>query len=300
MHNLSKNQTNEINRVDKLLNFLNIIAFKSLWFLYIPFKSQVNALTTNLASVYDKAGTKELTGKGLTDQKSQLKADFSEAMGVLLSKTTAYAIVENLPDLKEKVNYSESEIFHFKDADIFAFASSLKINVFIPDLFTNDDFIPYEVTEQNFDDAYTLAAEFNDLIGAAPTVETTSNVANKEINDVILEMRKNIEVLTYLIPHFKNINLDLCKGFYPASRRSDIGVHHTGLHASVTLNGTAVKGATVTIGKKTSISDLEGFCNPIIVRSGLKEITCELTGHPKKTINHRFINGHMDDMTFEF
>ena len=300
MHNLSRNQTNEINRVDKLLNFLNNVVFKALWILYIPFKNQVDALTANLASVYDKAGIKEFTGKGITDQKSKLKASFAEAMGIVLSKTTAYAIVENLLNLKEKVNFSVHDIFTFKDADIFAFANSLKTNVFTSDLFSNADFIPYEVTVDNFNDAYNLAVQFNALVGSAPTVETTSNVANKEINDFILDMRKNIEVLTYLIPHFKAIKLDFYEGFFPASRRADIGVHHTGLHASVTLNGTAIKGATVTIGNKSSVSDLEGFCNPIICRSGLKEITCELPGRPKKTINHRFISGHMDDMTFEF
>ncbi len=300
MPELNDDQTREVNRADKLLQYLDLDENKDSWSAYPPFNLKVNALISNVALLLSKASIKETTGVGVTRTKEEYKEAFSQLLGDIYEKTKDFAIESSNEELEANVNHTTSEIFHMKDAEILPLATFMRDIVFTTELMEDETFITYEVTEQNITDAYELAENFNSKIGEAPSINVISETANVEINQIIIEIRAIIASLTRLIVHFRISNKTFFKGFYSASRRDDIGIRHTGINVTITLQGVGVKGGIVMVGKKSETSDITGKCHPIIVMQGSKEITCKLEGHTDKKIIHHFIRGHMDDMSFDF
>ncbi len=300
MAQLNDDQTRELNRDSKLIQFLDIAGNSTLWNAYTPFKNKVIALKAHKQQLLDLAPTKEQTGTGITLSKSELKTQFALQAGDIMEKTKEYAIEINDLDLLAQVNHSPSEIHNFKDEEILPFATNFSTNIFTATLMANVTFITYEVTATAISDAVTTATSFNSKIGEAQSVEVTSDTANSDINDIITLIRKDIASLTRLSSHWRTSNPTFFKGFATASKRDDIGIRHIGADFKVTQRGVGVQGATVQIGDKTVTSDLVGNTQPIYVTAGDKEIICKLAGQPDKTLIHHFIRGHVDNITFEF
>lgn len=303
MPQLNDNQTRELNRAGKLLKFCNTgapVDIKSIWIGYLPFKGQVDALTGFVGSIIPLTGQKELSSIGTTEGKKELKEDFASAADLLFSVTRGYARITNNDTLFAKVAMSESDILKLKDTEILGFANGMRTNIFTDGLLADAGFTPYGIILAMVTDAIGVATNFNATIGAAKATIIISNEANDQINGIVVKMRIAVSNMLDLSAFFKNTNPQFIADLAKAARRDDIGVHHTGANAFLSVGGVASKEGSVSIGTKTVVPNLLGECPPITCLPGDREVTAKMPGKADKVVVHHFIRGQMDDLVFDF
>jgi len=297
MPQLNDEQTREINRADKLLQFLNIPTNIAIWDPYKPFKDEVVLLTDYVEKINSLVPRKEQSGKQITLNKDQLKSSFAKTVGGIFSITSVYARKFADDSLLGKVKNSETYIYEMKDTEIIGFANGIRTDIFTDALLTNTDFMPYGITLVQITAAIDIAQKFNQKIGLSASIQVSSDTANVDITAFITNMRTSVANMLDLKSNF---DATFITGLEKAAVRDEIGVKHTGIIATITVGGVAVKGGKLTIGKKTYNSNQQGNVKPRYVRAGNKNIIVELHGYPTKNITHLFIKGQMDKMNFDF
>ena len=300
MNELNDEQTKELNRANKLLSFLNIDVNDAIWSVYKPFVKQVNILNACVKGINDLVPQKEKSGKSVTVSKDELKKLFSTTVGGMFSVAKQYAIAFGDTALAGQVKMSSSDILDLKDTEIFGFAESLSSEIFTTTLLSNTDFMDYGITDVKVAAAIKIATDFNSKIGVSKAIVVVSETANVDITAIIDSMRKCVDMMLGLKTNFLPDNETFVTGLEKASVRDDIGVRHSGLVATITLDGVGVIGGKLTIGKKVYDSNVNGTCKPMYVTHGNKNVTVELTGQPMRKFTHYFIKGEVDKMNFDF
>ena len=300
MNELNAEQTKELNRAKKLISYLNTDPNPSIWNIYKPFNIQVNILNDSIKSINNLVPQKEQSGKSVTVSKEDLKKSFSTTVGGFFSIAKQYATAFGDTTLAGQVKMSETDIFALKDSEIKGFGDSLRSKIFTDTLLANTDFMDYGITTDMVDAAGKIADDFNDKIGVSAGISVVSDTANVDITAIIDTMRKCVDTMLGLKTNFMLLNESFVTGLEKAAVRDDIGVRHTGMTATITLDGVGSIGGSITIGKKKNDSTVNGNCKPMYVTHGNKNVTVVLAGFPNKTFKHYFIKGEVDKMTFDF
>ena len=300
MNELNAEQTKELNRGKKLISYLNIDPYPAIWSIYKPFNKQVNILNDSIKSINNLVPQKEQSGKSVTVSQEDLKKSFSTTVGGFFSIAKQYAIEFGDTTLAGQVKMSISDIGELKDSEIKGFGDSLRSKIFTDVLLANTDFMDYEITTAMVDAAVSMADDFNDNIGVSKSIIVVADTANVDITVFVDTMRMCVDKMLGLKTNFLPLNESFVTGLEKAAVRDDIGVRHTGMTATITLDGVGSIGGSITIGKKKNDSTMNGNCKPMYVTHGNKNVTVLLAGFPDKTFKHYFIKGEVDKMTFDF
>ncbi len=300
MAELNDDQTREVNRCDTLIQFLDTTPNPPIWTPYVPFKKEVNLLRGNVDALNLLVPKKEASGKLETLSKEELKKLFAETVGGMFNIASVYANNEGNTTLAGQVTKSATAIDRMKDTEIIGFAKSLSTDIFTNALLADVVFETYGITDQMVTDAIDIATKFNSKIGLSASITVISETANSDINKLVDAMRVNVGKLLNLSPYFKNDNSSFVTGLEKAAKLDHIGVRHTGIVASITVDGLPAEGGEVIIGKKKAVSNSQGNCKPMYVRPGDKLITVNYPGKLSKSITYHFIRGQVDNKKFDF
>lgn len=104
-----------------------------------------------------------------------------------------------------------------------------------------------------------------------------------------------------MIAYFTGKNADFAAGYRINSAIDNTGIRHTGIEGFVTANGVPVAGAKVKLanGKKTVVTDLNGYYSLIKVVPGNYTVEVEANGHGSKTVVYRINRGKVNKLDFE-
>ena len=301
MPELNDEQTRELNRGAKLLVYLNSDGIPVIWNSYAPFSDEVIIVQDSVKAINELVPKKEQSGIEDTKSKDELKQLFAQLTGGMFLITARYAAKFKDSTLAGQVTKSESDIFKLKDTEIEGFAKSLGTVIFTTDLLANTDFIPYGITLDKVTAAQNTAASFCKKIGVSQSITVISDTANIEITKNVDAMRAAVATMLDLKSNFLPDNSAFVTALEKAAVRDDIGVRHTGILPSFTLDGIDIAGGTLEIGKKTTLpSNDVGVCLPLYARAGERMVTVKLPNYPSRTFKHLLIKGHVDKMIFNF
>ena len=107
------------NRLSMMMAVAVICKDLAALFALLPnFTDLVTQLGILIKRIQDLGEAQELDYKGKTDLKSQVVNNLISQTMIIVRKVVAYATVNNLPELKEVVNYTESELKRMTDQDL--------------------------------------------------------------------------------------------------------------------------------------------------------------------------------------
>ena len=279
---LNQGQNSEVVRGVTLEAFLadskNNLIYKG----YDPFNKTRLRFGLNVGKLCDAAKDKDKTEAG-TVTKNELKRRIAKELGLLLRLTKDYAVSKKDTTLRILVDYSQTTINHMKDADVQPFVAGLAKSVYIPALFTDVDFIKYEVTSADFAAIVADATSFNNMIGDTNKDDNESSTANDVIDQIIDDIHIDITSFDNTIGHFNDLYPAFVNGYYKNKATQILGLRHEGIKGIVTKGGIAQSGAVVGVAgtdKNTSTDGTGGY--ELYFRPGSYDIEVTLKSGEKK------------------
>lgn len=277
MEGLTQEQEQEVNRDKKVQAYLG--NNQSVVDTFLPLKNKQTTLNGHLTDLTNLIPGKLPTTKGITTGKAAKK----KAVGVYYESVCgvcrAYLIEKNNTALAINFNITERKIIGLPDNDVLGLITEL--NHFITnDMLPNADFADYGITALTLTDGLTLATDFNNAIGQAPSRDAEKTATGKAIADMIDLIKADVDSIDLLVRNFITSNKDFYNGFQAANKIDDIGVHHSGIRGEVEATGGAVvKNAVIACAalNKSTQSDLLGHYELIKMKPGTYEFTCS---HP--------------------
>lgn len=263
---LTQKQSNELNRANKLQIFL--VLFFDIFKGFKPFKTIYDSFNANYDTLQAEAKNKSKPAVSNTELKHQMKKSLAVTLGLVLSTTLEYAKAFGTIVMQAKVKYSESEILKMKDGDILTFVQQLIKDVYTDELFLNADFITFEITKEQIDAILLSAKAFNKKIGETDVIDSSSTIANANMDAAIALIHGNIVSMDNLVGNIGILNPDFETGYYKNSMLEILGTRHEGMEGFVYRNNIPVKGAIVKLDgtDKTAITDADGHYILIKVR----------------------------------
>jgi len=290
-------QSRELNRANRLSLYLidNNIVYKA----YKPFAKQAQLFIDNKTLLAKLAVDKEASGTHETLNKNQLKHSVIDKLIVICSIAHAYAEEVSNAELLVKLDITETQIIGLKDTDVLPFVTNI-CGLFTPELFADDKFKEYEINAAEIADVLADATAFNGKIGVADVVNTTASTANVQMNNTIKLMRGNIAQMHKLVVKFKKDKPDFVKGFAQNSVLENTGLRHSGVEGTVTVNGIAAAGATVSLvgTNKTAITDANGNYSIVKVKTGDYQVQVAASGSEAVVKPVHISQGHIDTIDF--
>lgn len=301
MAQLNDDQTREIARDKKIIEYISIPANTTIANTYDPFKEELQELKDNVDAVLLLAPEKEQTGKGVTETKKDYKREFADLAGLMFLITRGYAAKTGNKELAAQVKSTTEDIFAFKDGNILSFAKNFDTEIYTPALRTDPVFMKYKITDAMITQALGFATEVDKRIGVAQSIEASSDAANTEINNIINKIHKNVDMLNTLVAYFLKAYPKFVAGYKISAHKDDTGVRHTGAQFTILADGIPSEElGSVTIGKKTVTPDLVGSTKPIYCRGGNRKVIAKYPGKPDKEFIHYFITREVEKITIEF
>ena len=290
---LTLGQSREYNRCQRLHTYFSINS--PVFNTYIPFSEEVENYNTNFTRFQSYVPNKGATGTGITTGQKDLKLKIGRAIADICEPACAYANKYNNSKLAADVCYKKSNIQRLKDGDILGIV--IRIANALAPLASDTNFMKYQITSQMVTDIMTDATVFNNNIGKASMIDTDSNIANQNINDVIKSLKENIKTFDRLINKFAATHPDFVTGYKLNAVTDNTGVHHNGFEGTVTsaAAGEPIKDARISIeGKdKMTASDLLGYYELIKLRPGDYEVSFSAEGYTSKVVMLRIARGKM-------
>ena len=291
-------QSNEVTRANKLQLFLQaaILVFTN----FKPFKKVYDKFIQNYTNMTIEAKKKSPHAQGNTDVKTQLKSLIASTLGLILSTTLEYAKEISDTVMISKVSFTESQILYMKDGDILNFITQLRKDVFTDALFLDPLFMESEITLIQIDALLLQATTFNKMIGSTQLIDSSSTVANDNMDVCITKIHENVVSMDNLINNFQSTNPDFVSGYYINSALESVGTRHEGFEGHVDKNGIFEKGAMVRIvgTDKSTVTDGDGHFILIKIKPGTYSVIASNANGDEKTLTVVVRYKHIDVVDF--
>lgn len=228
---LTLEESNEMNRCNKEVEFFSITGNQAKIILYLPFKNEVDDLKINMAKVTDGIGGKIVDTKDITSGKLDLKIVFADAGELVCSEAHAYAIKFGKP-IASATNILRDEFLKTKDTNVVGLANNLKtvISPYLVDMALKG----YALVLGDLTGLVSKASAFAVTIGTAKAVAAVGTATGEEIAGFFEDIAKNQKQLELLRKHWKHSDNTFYKGIVAASVLDDIGHHWTGVKGVIT------------------------------------------------------------------
>lgn len=247
----------------------------------MPFKEVVDILLGNIALIDPLASDKGNKGVPATKSKQSIKNSLSADVNEICTNTTAYARSIGDENLLYAVRYRASDIKYAKDGDVRPIVTII-IDAITP-ILSEPAFMEYEITDSTLSDLGKKADNFNSSRGKAAVLDTDSSIANKDIDKIQKDIRRNVSDLNLLITWFDKKNPAFAEGFRMRTPIDNSGIRHSGVYGIIkNSNGALVDDASITLkGKKntkTAATNDDGAWEIVKFVSGKAKLTVSAPG----------------------
>jgi|ERR1035437_551233 hypothetical protein len=231
LHILTQEESNDLNRCHKQIQFFGLGTNPAKIALYKPFKDEVDLLVATIGTIEGIEPAKVVDSKDITSGRRDLKVDFANFEGEICHEALAYAIRWNKP-IKEAVRFRPDEIMKMKDTTILGFATGIKntLNDYLADMAAKF----YTVDLPGLMLGISKATLFNGTIGAAKVVQAGDTVAGGQIEEQFAIIDGIQEQFKLLRGHWKVSDHPFYEGILVSSVIDELGHHFTGLKGVVT------------------------------------------------------------------
>jgi hypothetical protein len=222
------------------------------------------------------------------------------ATALVCSKTRAYALRFQQPELAAQMDTSATRIFKMKDADILGYATSV-VNLLTP-LLPEEDYIPYGITAASLDAITGMAIRFNNLIGVVRQTGSNNTIVNTEIDKTIDRLHTNIQHFDLLAGEFESTNHGFVQGYYINSSADNVGIRHSGIQGMVRDGGgKPIVNATIQLEgtDKKAVTNLAGVYHLDHVRTDDYMVIVSATGYTSQQVAHHINRGRIDELNFQ-
>lgn len=290
---LNANQERQNNRDVTLEEYL--LNQKAAYEANHPFQEEVNLLIGNIALVKPLLPVKETKGAYITKSKKQIKAALAADANNVCTSATAYAVSIADAGLQQAVRYRTWDIRGARDGDVTGIIAV--ITGALTPLVNIEAFRAYGINAENLQSLTTQAQDFDDSRGKAKVIDTSSSIANGDLNNIFKAIRANIVRLRLLLPHIGKTAPAFVTGFNTSAAIDNSGVHHNGIEGIVTnpLTGRPVEGATITGQGKNKVAktDKKGYYKLICLKVTDMTITVTAPGYDVQTFDVKIVRSRI-------
>ena len=240
-HILTQEQSNELTRDLKQIDYSLIPANVTIINGYPPFKRNMAALVVQVGIVQSTQPLKDVSHVGVTKGKMSLKVSFADYEEIIMNKVKAFAIdpdnitpdtIVALNQLEQDMTMRIDQIISMKDADIIGFANKIKTSVtpYLAQLLTQE----YDVVAADLTLGVTMAQNFTNTIGSASMIEQGANIAGVNIEKAFVNIAAIQKSLALNLSHWKTLNPDFVQGWKSVSVVDHLGHSFTKLLGDIT------------------------------------------------------------------
>ena len=252
----NKHQNAELIRGETFLTYMELIDNKNIYSSYLPLSKKYTKFKTHFAQFQVEATNKGKSKAG-TVTKAAMKLSIAKRLGAKLESTKDYAIESNNDGLKILVSFTEYEILKMKEGDILPLVQNLSKNVFTPALFSDKDFMEYNITALDISTILADAVLYNSNLGKVNTEDNSSSSANDNMDALIIQMHLDFNSMDINVKEFSESNPEFVAGYHKNKVLVETGIRHEGITGIVRKNGVIQPAAMIEeVGKnKISIAD---------------------------------------------
>ena len=295
---LNEVQTRNYDRCQKLHLFLG--ENQPVYNPYVPFSKEAQNSTLNFGLFQEFTIKKNTNGTEITLEQKELKNRLAEQVSNICGTATVYAEQNNNPKLATAMAISKSTINNLKDPDVYGRVQDV-VNALQP-LLTDAHFMEFDITGVMLGALMNDATTFRDNIKKSSVVETGGSIANKNINEVIKMLDKNVKTFDRLVVKFSAAHPDFVAGYRINAALENAPVRNTGIEGVITdeSTGKPVVNALVKIPKreKETVTDKNGKYSIISIYPGNYEMEVSAPGFGTKTVSVRITRGKIASMYF--
>ena len=253
---------------------------------YIPFNREAQNFMQNFTLFQEYTIKKKTNGTGITQEQKELKNKIGTQVADICAMATVYAEQYNNPKLAAAMAISKSYVVTQKDPDVYGLVQDV-VNTLQPFL-ADVNFMEFDITAAMLDSLMNDATTFRDNIKKSSVVENGGSIANKNINEVIKLLDKNVKTFDRLIAKFSASHPDFVAGYRINAALENAPVRNTGIEGIVmaATTGKPIADAQVTIPKreKETTTDKEGRFTIVSMYAGKCEMEVSAPGFDTKTV----------------
>lgn len=297
---MTSKQTNKKNMFNKLLVFFALPANAAIWATFTALANKI-AHFVDLNDFIDQAAQLQSgTTTGITDNKTKLRIKMTTLLVRNARKARVWAHDKDNSDLETVFNVQKDDFLEGKETEVISHARI--IQQALEDNATN--LATVNVKAQDITDSKNNIDQFEASLGTTGVAEGKKKTGTEGLTILFEQADTTLDLIDdLLINEYQETNAEMVLEYRNNRKIDDIGVHHTGLLATLVYSGTqtAVQGVTVTIVelKKTAVSDINGLAKIIKCKPGEYHVTFTGTGIVPQTMVVKMPRGHIVKLTVE-
>ena len=240
---------------------------KNVFVSFLPFKKRYEGFKDHFGEFQNEAKNKNKSKAG-TVTKAGLKKNISKRLGIYLGFTYDFACDKKNAGLKQRTNFSESDILEMKEGDILEFINTLMKDVYTATLLADVDFMTYNITALKLSTLLADAVLYNSMVGTVNADGNSSSSANDKMDAIMNLIHLDFASMDITVKEFEESNPDFVKEYHKNKVLIDTGTRHEGFKGIVRKNGTLQPESMVEIigTDKTTVSGNDAsfkmYCKP--------------------------------------
>lgn len=258
------------------------------------FHGMITKLKGNVNAVLAIRYTQEMETKGITEQKEQYRHRLARIAGTIAGAIRAYAIATNKLDLKERVNYSESELLRMRVEELL---NAAKIIAEETTVHADEGLDAYGTDGSRYDELMEAIQFFEQAIPGTSVARTSRKTATENLKNLVtatnalLSEQMDQTVKIYQQPHPSFVlQYQAARKVIPSGVRIETEGTVLGT-VTLKLTGMPLEGVLIELVGSAFIgsTDAEGMYRLNDVRAGVYTLRATKTGYKTYTAANKAV-----------